>query len=773
MGSKASSKAVSKAGASKGANTGTYISLMALVMMNVTIIGSVANDVQQAYYGLSSVTLFIIGAIVFFLPTGLVAAELASGWGQRGGIFRWVGEAMGPGLAFTCLLILWFQTSINFGSGVASASATIGFYTPDWDWAVDFMNHPANQFWIILGWLAYYWGLTFISTKGVKAFAGLTKYGVIIGTFIPLGFIVIMTVVWLAQGNVSNVTPSVEAFNPFADGFNLTTMALAAGVFFSFAGIDMNAAHIKQLKQPQKEFPLSIFIAMILTLIIFIAGTVCIAIVTPKSDMNLVYGLFQTYKILGACFGCPWIYVAFVWVGLGASMASLVTNMAGPSFMLGQAGRSGFLPKFMQSNNKHGMPSRLMYIQMGFMTIVAFLCFLIPNIEGFVILITQAITILYMMYYVLMFVSFLKLRHDQPNRPRLFKVPGGKVGAWIVAGVGLLACLFGIVLAIIPPAQVAQEVGSPVTYVVVILAIIVVTFAIAFAVYQASKRHDWVDPNNVFAPFTWQIEGLKKPGRVLSNVPSEMMSEDQNPMGMPIKKLWNPDEQIVLPEKYTAGTHHPTSPSIQAGDDPAALNHPVTTNGVAFSALGAIPMSQPTIISKKAGIGTAATAGLRNHPDAAAIEAAVPVQMSVNVPAAPASAVAQVQVPDDPEADAKAAQQKMAQAKAAEADAEALAHKYEVEAQAYEEQIEADSALASARRQIKEATAAAEQSEKEAQAAKGGAANTSAKADATAPESADATSDAAPSDATAASAEAKTGGAESAKETDASDAASK
>lgn len=75
-----------------------------------------------------------------------------------------------------------------------------------------------------------------------------------------------------------------------------------------------------------------------------------------------------------------------------------------------------------------------MYLQMTFMTLIAFLCFLIPNIEGFVVLITQAITILYMMYYVLMFVSFLKLRHDQPNRPRLFKVPGGNVGAWLVAG---------------------------------------------------------------------------------------------------------------------------------------------------------------------------------------------------------------------------------------------------------------------------------------------------------------------------------------------------
>ena len=699
-------------GAAK-ASSGAYISLMALVMMNVTIIGSVANDVQQAYYGLSSVTLFIIGALVFFLPTGLVAAELASGWGQRGGIFRWVGEALGPGLAFTCLLILWFQTSINFGMGVASASATIGFYTPDWDWAVQFMNHPENQFFIILAWLAYYWGLTFLATKGVKAFARLTKYGVIIGTFIPLAFIVIFTVVWLAQGNVSNVTPTPEAFNPFGDGFSLTNLALAAGVFFSFAGIDMNAAHIKQLKKPQKEFPLSIFIAMILTLIIFIAGTVCIAIVTPKQDMNLVYGLYQTYKILGATFNCPWIYVAFVWVGLGASMASLVTNMAGPSFMLGQAGRSGFLPKILQNSNKHGMPSRLMYLQMAFMTLIAFLCFLIPNIEGFVVLITQAITILYMMYYVLMFVSFLKLRHDQPNRPRLFRVPGGNVGAWLVAGIGLLACFFGIVLAIIPPAQVAEEVGSPVTYVVVILAIILVTFGICFSVYQASKKHDWVDENNVFAPFTWQLEGLKKPARVLSNVPSEMMSEDQNPMGMPVKKLWDPNEQIVLPDEYVPGKHHPVSPAVSAGDDPAALNHPVKTNGVANTAV-AVPMSQPVLISKKAGIGTAASAGIK-HPEAKRLaEEAVPVQFATDVPPASAAAVEATPVPRDPEADARRATAAEQRALANERMAEQEARDYAIEAQAYEAQVEADSELLSARRQIKETKAAAEQAKRHA-----------------------------------------------------------
>ena len=72
-----------------------YMSTLALTMLNVVMIAGLANDPQQAFYGLSSVTYFAIGFILFFIPTALVSAELASGWPQRGGIFRWVGEGMG------------------------------------------------------------------------------------------------------------------------------------------------------------------------------------------------------------------------------------------------------------------------------------------------------------------------------------------------------------------------------------------------------------------------------------------------------------------------------------------------------------------------------------------------------------------------------------------------------------------------------------------------------------------------------------------------------
>lgn len=520
----------------------TYISVLALTMMNVSMVAGLANDVQQSFYGLASVTYFAIGAICFFIPTALVAAELASGWSNRGGIFRWVGEGLGKGWGLTCLFILWFQTMLNFGMGMPSFTATIMFYTPNYDAAVKFAQNPQHELLIMTGWIILYWVLAYLATKGVKTFSNLAKYGVIIGNLIPLAVMVILAIVWVAQGHTPAILMTPKDLIPKWNG--MSTLALAAGVFFSYTGIDMNAAHIKQLKHPEKDFTKAMFISIILSFLIFVVGTVIIAMIIPEKQINVLYTLYSVFRILGSTIGIPWLYMVLVWALLCNTIAMVVTNMAGPSFMLGQAGGSGFLPHWLQEKNKHNMPAHLMYTQIAGMTIIAYLVKLIPNVEGFVILLTQTITVLYMIYYILMFTAFLRLRYDQPNRPRSFKVPGGMVGAWIVAGIGLISSVFAIVLAIYPPAQVKSEVGSPAIYISVIVILVAIILAICLALYQLSKHHDWVNPDNEFAPFTWEIEGLKKPGKVLSNVPTTLMSKDQNPMGMPIKRPYKPDQQV-------------------------------------------------------------------------------------------------------------------------------------------------------------------------------------------------------------------------------------
>lgn len=531
-----------------------YITTFSLAMLNIIIIAGLGNDPQQAFYGLSSVTYYLIGFILFFIPTALVSAELASGWPQRGGIFRWVGEGIGTFWAFLCLMILWFQDTMNTGEGMPSFAATIMFYTPEYKKALVFVNNPKHELLIMCGFLVLYWICTWLATKGVKFFAALTKYGVLIGTFIPLAVMIILLFVWLAEGHKPAISMAPKNLIPQWNGMG--TLALAAGVLFAWAGIDMNSAYIRNLKHPTKQYTMSIIIAGLGAFIIFVVGTLIIAMVIPEKQLNVVTALYVLFHDLGATIGAPWLYLVFVYAGFISLVASWVTNIAAPSIMLGQAGQCGLLPHWLQNYNKHGMPSKMMYFGAVCVTLIAFMVKEIPNIEGFIVMMTQAVTILYLIYYIVMFVAFIRLRYTQPDRPRGFKIGGGWFGAWLVTIVGIVSCVFGIVLGVYPPAQISQEVGSPAVYVWTIIGLTVAVIVISIGVYiwcvHYNKQHNnsLVNPHNDFAPFTWQIEGMKKPQKTLSNVPTVFLSYGQNPLGMPIKYPVKPNLQIVVPKDY-------------------------------------------------------------------------------------------------------------------------------------------------------------------------------------------------------------------------------
>ena len=97
-----------------------YVSILAMTFMNISMMVGIANDVQMAFYGLSSVFFYIAGAILFFIPSALVAAELATGWPEAGGIFRWVGEGIGRSWAVLCVFVLWIQNALNLAQSPAS-----------------------------------------------------------------------------------------------------------------------------------------------------------------------------------------------------------------------------------------------------------------------------------------------------------------------------------------------------------------------------------------------------------------------------------------------------------------------------------------------------------------------------------------------------------------------------------------------------------------------------------------------------------------------------
>ena len=62
----------------------------------------------------------------------------------------------------------------------------------------------------------------------------------------------------------------------------------------------------------------------------------------------------------------------------------------------------------------------------------------------------------------MMYASGIKLRYTQPDLKRSYKVPGGKMGMWLIAGVGFLAVAFSFIVTFFTPSQL--PVGSPAFY---------------------------------------------------------------------------------------------------------------------------------------------------------------------------------------------------------------------------------------------------------------------------------------------------------------------
>lgn len=76
------------------------LGVFTLAIMNVTAVVSLRGLPAEAEYGLSSAFYYLFAAIVFLIPTSLVAAELAAMFqDKQGGVFRWVGEAYGKNSA--------------------------------------------------------------------------------------------------------------------------------------------------------------------------------------------------------------------------------------------------------------------------------------------------------------------------------------------------------------------------------------------------------------------------------------------------------------------------------------------------------------------------------------------------------------------------------------------------------------------------------------------------------------------------------------------------
>ena len=474
-------------------STGFRLSVMTLAIMNVTAVVSLRGLPSEAVYGLSSAFYYLFAAIVFLIPTALVAAELAAMFSDKqGGVFRWVGEAFGARTGFLAIWLQWIESTIWYPTVLTFGAVSIAFIGMD---QTHDMALASNKVFTLVVVLAIYWIATFISLRGLGWVGKISKWGGMIGTIIPAGLLIILGIIYLATGGLNNMDMSGSFF---PDLSKLDNLVLASGIFLFYAGMEMMGVHVMEVENPSKNYPKAIIIGSLATVAIFILGTFALGFIIPAKDINLTQSLLIGFDNYFRHFHISWAGPLIAIALMFGVLASVLTWVAGPSKGIFMVGKAGYLPPFFQKTNKQGVQRNILLVQGGIVTLLSLLFVVMPSVQSFYQILSQLTILLYLIMYMLMFAAAIVLRYKMKDTPRPFRLGKGNGLMWLLGVVGFAGSLLAFVLSFIPPGQIATG-SNTVWYSVLIIGCIVMV-VIPFIIY-AMRKPSWRDPSAEFAPF--------------------------------------------------------------------------------------------------------------------------------------------------------------------------------------------------------------------------------------------------------------------------------
>ncbi len=450
------------------------LSWLAMALLTLGSVGDLGSAPATAVLGLASVVIYVVPAIVFLVPASLVSAELASGW--PGGVYNWVSEGISPRLGFVAIWCQFAQTTFYYPAVLAYVASTLAYvFAP---------SLAQSGLYTSVVIIVLFWSAVLVSARGVLAAGKLASYGIFIGTLIPGLLLVVLAAIYLLQGNASAAPLNAHHVLPAWNG--ITSIVLIVNSFFTYAGVEVNAVHVDELRDAPREFPKATLLAVILILLVFIFPTLAISVAVPSAHISFTAGVMQAFKSLLGHFGLS-VVTPIIAVGLVvASLSGLLDWLTGPSTgLLDIARERGYLPRYFQELNSNGVQFHILVAQGIVITLIGLLYAVVPAVSRAYWVFAALATEVYLIMYILMFVAAINLRRRAPEHPRGYRAPA----LMTICVLGTLASAAACLIGLLPPSQLGHIGTLP--YLLALLAATLLVGLLPPLVLHKLRRSDW------------------------------------------------------------------------------------------------------------------------------------------------------------------------------------------------------------------------------------------------------------------------------------------
>ncbi len=422
------------------------LSVFSLVMINVIAVDSLRTLPLTAKLGMHLITFYLLAAFVFFIPVALVAAELATAYPSTGGVYIWVREAFGRRAAFITIWLQWIYNVVWYPTIMAFISSTIAYlFSPEL---------ANNKIYLMTTVIGLFWIFTALNCFGMKLSSLISTMGASIGTLLPMVGISILGLTWVIQGHPVAVKMPISWFPDFSSFSNLS---LFPAVLFGLLGMEMSAVHAEEVKNPQRDYPRALLLSTIIIFSTLVLGSLAIIIVVPESTLSVVSGLVDAYAIFFNAYNMPWMTSITALLIVVGALSGVSAWIIGPTKGLLVAARDGSIPAKFTRVNKHGAPVTILVTQGLIFTLMSSVLGLFESVNSAYWLLSDLCAQLALLVYILMFAAAIKLRYSRPDQRGSYRIPGGKFGIWLVAGLGIVCCGATILIGFVPPSQIPIE----------------------------------------------------------------------------------------------------------------------------------------------------------------------------------------------------------------------------------------------------------------------------------------------------------------------------
>jgi glutamate:GABA antiporter len=397
-----------------------------------------------AHNGTSSISLWVLAAVLFFLPTALIIIELSTRYPAEGGLYVWSKEAFGDFHGFVAGWSYWIYTFFYF-PGLLTASVAMSVYIggPKWGYLA---SSPRYLLWASIALLGV---AVVLNVVGLNIGKWLQNAGGV-STYVPL--LMLVGIGWYIGTHHGSMTQfSVKSSFPV---WNWDTVNFWSNIAFAFTGMELVCAMSEEVREPRKTFPRAIYASTVLIAVIYIVATIALLALQSPEKTDVRNGVFQGISSGSAALGIAWfgvIAALLVTVGNAGGVGATVAGVARIPFV---AGIDRYLPSFFGAIHlRWKTPYISILIQAGISAVILILSQVSSTVIGAYQFLVSMSVILYFIPFLYMYAAAIRLayRPDRSASGQAVLVPGGKMGIWISGSLAFLITLGSMVLAAIPP----------------------------------------------------------------------------------------------------------------------------------------------------------------------------------------------------------------------------------------------------------------------------------------------------------------------------------